>query len=260
MPPREERLHDLSWILAVAGGPLLMLAFGYPWAAHLGGQHLQSLAVAAAMALAVNVALDVVHTVLFTTSVAAFDDPFVWLDAGPVFVSPMYLGAMAIVAHIAWRMMPHGIREDSRIGALPDAGSLPLAAGALVLAAAGLVATGRVEPPVVLSNFAFLSLFVFGFYWPMLNHALGEDGRETPMPWRTIALAAVVGLNPLPDLWDALRSGGETLTKGMIAWLVSQSALLVLLGVVRERTRSVLAVLLVGFGGHLLAVTASGAM
>jgi len=246
-------------MLAVAGGPLIILAFGYPRAARTGGQRLQSLAVAAGMALAVNIALDVIRTVLFTVSAAALDDPFLSFGAdGLVFVSPLYLASIAIVAHIAWGVLPRGIREGSRILALPQGDSLPLVAGALLVAATGLYLTGRTEPPVSLSTSVSLSLFVFGFYWPMLAHALEDDEPSPQLPWRTVTLAAAVGLNPLPDLWDAVSSGGETLSKGMIAWLVSQFALLMLLGVVRARAQAAIAVLLVAFGGHLAAVVAGG--
>ncbi|MCC6919235.1 MAG: hypothetical protein IT548_08525 [Alphaproteobacteria bacterium] len=252
-------MDGLSWMLAVAGGPLIILAFGYPRAARTGGQRLQSLVVAAGMALAVNIALDVIRTILFAVSAAALDDPLLSFGAdGLVFVSPLYLASIGIVAHIAWGLMPRGIREDSRIVALPEDDALPFVAGALLAAATGLWLAGRTEPPVSLSTYAALSLFVFGFYWPMLAHALEEDEPSAKLPWQTITLAAAVALNPLPDLWDALRSGGETLSKGMIAWLVSQFALLVLLGVVRARAKSVLAVLLVAFGGHFAAVVAGG--
>ncbi len=252
-------MDGLSWMLAVGGGPLIVLAFGYRRAARTGGQRLQSLAVAAGMALAVNIALDVIRTMLFAVSAAAFDDPFLSFgDDGLVFVSPLYLTSIGLVAYIAWGLMPRGIRAASRILALPEGDALPVVAGALLVAGTGLYLTGRTEPPVSLSTYVALSLFVFGFYWPMLAHALEEDAPSPQLPWRTIALAAAMGLNPLPDLWDALRSGGETLTKGMIAWLVAQFAFLLLLGIVRARAKSVLAVLLVALGGHLAAVTVGG--
>ncbi len=250
-------MDQVSSELGLVGGPLILLVLGYNRASHLGAGHRGWLIGAAGLALAINIALGLVTAVLYVPAFSVFDDGVLLFSAGPLFVAPVSVGAACLVALVVRVLLPASLKGEVRLLAWPDGDSLVFLALMTALIGLGLALTAPGEPPIPLQPHVTLSLFTYGLIWPLLLRGLEADPDSAATPWWTIGLAAAFALNPLVEIAQAIRSGGETFTNATAAYLVTQGAFLVSLGLVRARTRSVPAVLLAAIGGQLAAIAIS---